>query len=125
MTERERLIELISNSTRHCLECGCDVFDDSCKYKSEEQCQEKRIADYLLANGVVVLPCKVGDNAYYINNANEIVETNVGAIRTDFTLDEGIGIYGILNAHDYTLGETWFLTREEAEKALKELKANE
>ncbi len=48
MTERERLIKLI----KHCTSC--------------EQCFDEDIADHLLANGVIVPPCKVGDVVYVI-----------------------------------------------------------
>ena len=46
MTERERLIELLKNVPRN-----TRAFYD-------------QFADYLLANGVVVPPCKVGDTVY-------------------------------------------------------------
>ena len=53
MTERERLIELIKNSNvLQCCGCHYNDFDRYCK----------RIADYLLANGVIVPPFKIGDN---------------------------------------------------------------
>ena len=84
------------------------------------------IADYLLANGVIVPPCKVGDTMYEICERRRsgkwqkaIVERVVHGIE--------IGIDKILTARCGTttyvylsrLGETVFLTREEAEKALK------
>ena len=80
----------------------------------------------LLANGVIVLPCKVGDMVYEICERRRsgkwqkaIVERVVHGIE--------IGIDKILTARCGTttyvylsrLGETVFLTREEAEKALK------
>ena len=46
MTERERLIELIKCSSQ---------------YITEQDSLIEKIADYLLANGVIVSPCKVGD----------------------------------------------------------------
>ena len=45
MTERERLIELLQNVPAD----------------SEGNRGVGRIADYLLENGVIVLPCKIGD----------------------------------------------------------------
>lgn len=110
MTERERLIELL-------LEWG---------NKENDGVRAESIADYLLANGVIVLPCKVGDTVYEICERRRsgkwqkaIVERVVHGIE--------IGIDKILTARCGTttyvylsrLGETVFLTREEAEKALK------
>ena len=44
---RDRLIELLANS-------GCSADLDT----------YQEIADYLLANGVIIPPCKVGDKVY-------------------------------------------------------------
>lgn len=110
MNERERLVELL-------LEWG---------NKENDGVRAESIADYLLDNGVVVLPCKVGDTVYEICERRRsgkwqkaIVERVVHGIE--------IGIDKILTARCGTttyvylsrLGETVFLTREEAEKALK------
>ena len=65
MTDRDKLIELLKEAEEHpektCphyLEADC--FD--CPYDRGEVCdREARKADYLLANGVIVLPCKAGD----------------------------------------------------------------
>ena len=57
MTERERLIELLkSDSCESPMLC-----DPNCKYANLERCYEERTADYLLENGVVVLPVKLGE----------------------------------------------------------------
>ena len=125
MNDRDRLIELLANSG-----CSADL----------ETYQE--IAGHLLANGVIVPPCKVGDWVYYIIN-NNIQEVKVSEIK----------IYGnnyvAANAKcldecemcdcacdcskktcsvwvDYkSLGKTVFLTKEEAERALKEREHND
>lgn len=113
MTDRERLVDLISNTTQHCLECGCDVFDNACKYGSEERCEEKRIADYLLANGVVVLPCSVGDTVWSI--------VPIWMSKDKIQSKTYDSLFVILEDW-YTgqFGKYIFLTREEAEEALKE-----
>ena len=49
MTQKEKLIELIIESVRGCARNWAEV-----------------IADYLLTNGVIVPPCKVGDTVYAI-----------------------------------------------------------
>ena len=110
MNERERLVELL-------LEWG---------NKENDGVRAESIADYLVENGVVVLPCKVGDTVYEICERRRsgkwqkaIVERVVHGIE--------IGIDKILTARCGTttyvylsrLGETVFLTREEAEKVLK------
>lgn len=48
---KERLIELIKSSSQ---------------YVCEDAYLVERIADHLLANGVIVLPCAVGDTVYQI-----------------------------------------------------------
>ena len=60
MNERERLIELLKSDS-------CDspmLCDPNCKYASLKRCYEERTADYLLENGVIVPPVKVGDIVY-------------------------------------------------------------
>ena len=57
MTEREKLIELLKNDS-----CKSPMLcDPNCKYANLERCYEERTADYLLENGVIVPPVKVGE----------------------------------------------------------------
>ena len=75
-------------------------------------------ADYLLANGVIVPPCKVGDKIYIIASiSQEIIETTVIGIWN------GEGIYSLMTIHGAIItesfGKTVFLTKEEAEARLK------
>ena len=56
MTERERLIELLCSAP-----LGSKTFEQQ-YYKSTIT----KIADYLLANGVIVPPCKIGDTVYKV-----------------------------------------------------------
>lgn len=88
------------------------------------------MADHLIANGVIVLPCKVGDTVYEAQQIRkrvqplEIISVNIGrmgGVFFNWELKDGIGIY--YNAKGFgasQLGKTVFLTREEAEAALKE-----
>lgn len=109
MTDRERLIDLIIEAKRTDPEAGSFV---------------KYLADYLLEHGVIVPPRKVGDTVYSITKkplayhwdehryiVDEWSEYKVCELRFSLTLWE-CGWKDI------------FLTREEAEKALKELKNN-
>lgn len=89
------------------------------------------IADHLLANGVVVPPCKVGDVVYCEKNS-KIYEGIVDGIHyTTRHEDFGICVYvekyykdprrigKYLFFHFEDFNKTIFLTREEAERALK------
>ena len=89
-------------------------------------------ADYLLANGVIVPPCKMGDKVFYVNevcdeNANEYLDISAGEVISFSMQKEGLWMYcryedGLtywhLVADDF--GKTVFLTKEEAEQALGE-----
>ncbi len=109
MTEREKLIELIQNAVNGCARHWAEI-----------------IADHLLANGVIVPPCKVGDSCYPLWHSRNkpIVERKISRI-TYSARNTIIGYYE--NDGQYRpplrtriLGEDVFLTKEEAEKALKE-----
>lgn len=93
MTERERLIELLNEST-----------DKNGIYLD-------KLADYLLANGVSVPPFNVGDTVYQRDTAGRIYESKIKSIIYD---TDGVAF------DKRAIGETIFLTREEAEKALRE-----
>lgn len=70
---------------------------------------------------VVVLPCKVGDKLYRVF-AGEIFEHRVGSMK--YFAIQGkwdIETYPFLPSVESGIGKTIFLTREEAEKALREM----
>ena len=59
MSERERLVELLKQN------CHCK--DEDCSNCSRNGiCFTHREADYLLENGVIVPPVKIGQTVYYI-----------------------------------------------------------
>ena len=61
MTERERLIELIGSKVCEDYSPNCDEWQPhSCEKCYANDCRIGELADYLLANGVIVTPCKVG-----------------------------------------------------------------
>ena len=80
-------------------------------------CHAGALADYLISNGVIVPPCKVGDTVYYFYEGGEKVYEGVV---TSFVYVSGTksfilycdGVYG-------RYGLYFFLTREEAERALR------
>ncbi len=112
---RDRLIELLLNVPKlPVIFCGRAIGKT---YQTAAS-----IADHLLANGVIVPPCKVGDKVFFIVDMSNHKALN------DFVIDDtitkiGVTTKGILqeNSFDFSdFGKTVFLTREEAEKALSE-----
>lgn len=94
----------------------------------------ERLADHLLANCVIVLPCKVGDTVYYLTTEDTEKELNVTDIFCGTVKGlgfDGTNIWisakytnGLFYYHKSTdFGKTVFLTKEEAEKALAEREA--
>ena len=125
---RDRLIELLDKQS-----CPSPLLcDKNCKYAHLQTCYAERVADYLLANGVIVPPCKMGDKVFYVNevcdeNANEYLDISAGEVISFSMQKEGLWMYcryedGLtywhLVADDF--GKTVFLTKEEAEQALGE-----
>lgn len=115
MTDRDRLIELLCKAP-----LGFKSFENQ-YYKSTIS----KIADYLIENGVMVPPCKVGDKLYILYSVTkEIEECDITGFiiqtKHDVIQFQDGTIYTIwdkdYNAH---FGTTLFLTREEAEKALE------
>ena len=108
MTERERLIELLMQGELEADKQG--VFNCSrSKWKAEI------IADFLLENGVIVMPCSFGDTVYtiskcyyppYFLNSNEFIVKHYISETTLKRSDIGF--------------KNLYFTREEAEKALAE-----
>ena len=128
MTDRERLIEILKLGS-----CPSPyICDESCKYANLKRCYEERTADLLLEHGVIVLPCKVGDTLWYISKFGEkvIKPIKVTNIELNDCREMGYGYlsfkYGETSLQYGTIfsniGKTVFLTREEAEQAVKEIK---
>lgn len=118
---RYRLIELIRKARKNMKDANSDLH------------REHLFADYLLENGVICPPCKVGDTVYI---PWEYAETNGIAffvvtsmvfddkkpyIVTNFESDDeifsAIHNHGVFCFDDF--GKTVFSTKEEAEKVLK------
>ena len=119
MTGRERLIELLkSDSCESPMLC-----DPNCKYANLKRCYEERTADYLLANGVIVLPVDIiGNTLWFINCDDNIVCDKIDGITISDRHDVYIFLQNSYN-EPYELsdiGKFLFYTREEAEKALAE-----
>ena len=125
MTERERLIEIIVTAEN-------EVFRAFPYTNSTKRIE--MVADYLLENGVIVPPVYVGGTVYEIRRkavSPSGRETNCGICTISFLkhcINIGSELYvkgkPYVKSDFYRLGKTVFLTREEAEKALKESEDN-
>ena len=130
MTDREKLIELLDKTYAE-------------QYDKRRLLTAEHTADYLLANGVIVPPCKVGDTVYCIEH-NTIRECFVklvksltyDEIKTNYFVEAECEIESPFHSDGrkikHGLSAVWeiewgswyraFRTREEAEKALAERK---
>ena len=120
MTDREirdRLVELM-----------CEVKH----YESDDLTYNdiENIADYLIANGVIVPPCKVGYKVYCLyqecQKETKIIELEIDTfeIHKDYTIINGYCGEHCYRYFTHEIGKTVFLTKEEAKKKLEELRGN-
>ena len=113
MTNRERLIEICDTNCGYVDEVPAEIF-----------------ADHLIAHGVIVLPCKVGDAVYWMHDG-VITECYINRVQIN---RHGVFIHikskkdkvphGAFNAKN-NIGKTVFLTREEAEAAIAKKGGNQ
>ena len=116
MTEREKLIELLMQGDIAAAKQG--VFN-CCMCKREAEI----LADFLLENGVIVPPCKVGDMVYIFERGSYIIPIcGQGKPHWEIKIEKCSFKYWLLDNHKF--GVNMFSTREEAEKALKESEDN-
>ena len=104
MTDRDKLIELIVQANEACSNKDCA----ECEYLNNDRilCDTYNIADYLLANGVIVLPCQKG--TVLNRNGEKCIANHWNIILTAFNEDNHVRLFDI----------------KEAEAKLKELKDN-
>lgn len=114
MTEREKLIKLLRESKA-----------------SFENALPEEIADYIIENGVIVSPCKMGDTIYevigshYIKSVVCAIHISDGSRNRCNHKSESYIVARNKNTNyvkHYNInkfGKTVFLTREEAEKCIK------
>ena len=135
---RDRLIELIDYIREH-PEKTCPQFNSKrrckgCKYEELDDCASSRLADYFLENGVIVPPCKVGDTVYRVvvmsTGVTRVVKKTLcppyksGVIvNINPTIKRFIRSVLVTKNNFFDVienfGKTVFLTKEEAEQALK------
>ena len=113
MNDRDRLIELIQDAVNGCARHWAEI-----------------IADHLLANGVIVPPCKVGQTIYEIRAKGKGSPRGRYcdyAITTNYSLrnaiERGLELYikrkPFVKTDMTRWNKTVFLTKEEAEAELK------
>ena len=107
---RERLKQLLQEAEGQAAYC-----DDDDAYEVA--------ADYLLGNGVIVLPCKVGQTVWAIERyGGKPIAIIEGKVQMVGVTSRSVKV--LLRNHKdfnktYVFGKTVFLTREAAEAALK------
>lgn len=121
MTDRDRLIELHEEADKE----WNAYFDNSLlKGETRSKSYKEFIADHLLANGVIVLPCKVGDKVYVIYN-NKVIKGKVDSFdvvieESDISYVAGVKFFDqIATVKGFSFGLNVFLTKSQAEEALK------
>lgn len=145
---RDRLIELHKQAKLMCMETKCE---NCVGWGQGAFCFCHMLADHLLANGVIVPPCKANDKIFALGAENGVLQikectvdylgfedANSLEVHVMFECDEDCeGCYfsswsqmhcgewtcdgqygeGVIPFDDF--GKTVFITREEAERALK------
>lgn len=122
---RERLVELLQK--RSCFHSKCRNSCSKCDGIPINDDDIGKLADCLLANGVVVPPCKVGDMVYFVIEDDVTEEgkyiskqqindvSTKGIFVSDSLSEENCGCFEPYS----NFGKTAFLSEEEAERALK------
>ena len=103
---REKLIELLEN--------------DDCPLLYVLGENVGRLADYLITNGVVVLPCKIGDDIWWIDSENYSVECEKNGVTGFIIKKDEILIRDRTGGEDRIGTQYCYLSKEDAEKALEE-----
>lgn len=126
MSRRDGLIGLIRKS--HCVETW-DYYND----EQMSPCPIEQLADCLLAGGVLVPPCKVGDTVYKVVNDKRVKRPyECEVVGFWFSKDENCnkahlvrwanGVFDCSFSVPFTeFGKTVFLSEAEAEKAREEM----
>ena len=119
MTDRDRLIELLKQATTEVTfrtSGGRPV--TTIQRSIVDFAEAKDLADHLIANGVIVPPCKVGDTVWHKEEGYLLDSYKIKFIYNDMTASN-ISRDLLFCVED--IGKTIFLTKEEAEEKLKEL----
>lgn len=111
---RNRLVELLKEASY---------------YLDEQDVVCNRVADHLIANGVIVPPCKMGDKIYMLvtrkttrfdfpnGKMKKVISHHTFIKETTLTKSN---FFNVIES----FGKTVFLTKDQAEQKLKELSGN-
>lgn len=120
---RERLIELLNYIPCKAESCAAVDGGRCGDLDNLSRCQIEAIADYLLENGVVISPCKIGQSFWRINWKYQIEPCRVSMLTQKSDCNFKIRISPLNGAAfeivPSDIGKTVFLSRKEAERALK------
>ena len=122
---KELLEEAVDRWAQYAVDCKADEMEPEVDYY-------QFLANHLMMNGVIELPCKVGDVVYFLPdvklyNATLIsIEINCYTTPQIWLTIEYDSQFSANNTYksriDLMLGKTLFLTKAEAEAALMKLK---
>ena len=108
---RDRLIKTVKDSLMQNIGKSCKLAEN--------------IVDDLLANGAILPPCKVGDTIYFETyrrgESIGVQPHKVAKINVVVTIERPFGSVGA-EIPDWQFGKYVFLTHEEAEKALDDMR---
>ena len=105
---QKRLVELIKQAENNFGKTGKPVLDI-----------EEYVASHLLAEGIIVPPCKVGDTVYCIRY-NRARKPYIKPLEVLSITTYGKDVVTLFTTREDRLGLTSFITSEAAEKAIAE-----
>ena len=108
MTQRDRLIKLLEYAHNY----GGDTY--------VEISNREELADYLLENGIIAPPCKIGDDLWYIDYDNKVECAKNNIAKIVYCGNEKFKIIDTDGISDDIGTRFAYLSKEDAEKALKE-----
>lgn len=117
MTDRERLIELIREAKKQTKNAKSDLE------------RNMIFADYILSDGWIRPPCKVGDTVYFLDLKLLVIrKVEVTNVTITSSSPRKCVLIGLTDGYWHgasDFGISLFYTREEAEKALAEREVKE
>ncbi len=125
--------EITPDYNEHCSFCGTTAIAVSGDYTNEEVERAFDLLNKEQEGRIIVPPCKAGDIVYMITPNGNIRNLTVLSIDIELEKNEAkttcLTVYEFegkpcyMQIHSFKFGKTVFLSPEEAEKALKNLKA--
>lgn len=125
MNQKERLVELCDNVITSCKSSLCE----DCEHNNVDypNCMSVHFADKILADGWIRPTVQMGQTVYsYCKEFCRVFEYRVANIHLSEEIAQyeafcyiGMELADVIDFDDDDIGKTIFITREEAEKALK------